>query len=212
MTPSPSDGHGQDRRAWNGVSVMRRRVGGFTLIELLVVVAIIAMLISILVPAFSRFRVMSKRTACMSNMRSIGQALQAYLDVNNDYWPYASHMVSIETDPNMRAISDVLASEIRGGREVFLCPADRITETEDPNDLGKTYYETEKTSYEWDLVKAFNGAKRGKDKLGLVKNLGAENVPVLQDWECFHGGKEKTQSTVFLFADLSVRPDDFPVE
>jgi len=191
---------------------MRRRVGGFTLIELLVVVAIIAMLISILVPAFSRFRVMSKRTACMSNMRSISQALQAYLDVNNDYWPYASHMISIEEDPNRRAISDVLANEVRGGREVFKCPADRIMA--DPNDLGKTYYEREKTSYEWDVTALLNGAKRGKDPTeGFVQGVGGwDRVPLMQDWECFHGGQEKPQSMVVLFADLSVRPDDYAVK
>ncbi len=189
---------------------MRSRSGGFTLIELLVVVAIIAMLISILMPAISKFRVMSKRTACMANLHSIGQALEAYLSNNNDYWPYASYMISVEEDPNRQAISEVLKHEIRSVKKVFQCPADRITA--DPNSLGKTYFETEKTSYEWDIVGAFNGVKHGKDVISLTQTLGPAYVPLMQDWECFHGGEGKTKSIVIMYADLSVRADDYAVE
>lgn len=51
---------------------------GFTLIELLVVVAIVALLISILMPALGRAREQSKQTYCMNNMRQIGIALLTY--------------------------------------------------------------------------------------------------------------------------------------
>jgi prepilin-type N-terminal cleavage/methylation domain-containing protein len=189
---------------------MRTRQNGFTLIELLVVVSIIALLISILLPAFSKFRVMSKRTACMANLHSVGQGMEAYLSVNNDYWPLASHMLSVETDPNMRPISEVMKSEIRSVTKVFQCPADRITA--DPNNLGKTYFEIEKTSYEWDITGTFNGVKRGKDAISVSGALPPSHIPLMQDWECFHGGEDTTKSVVIMYADLSVRPDDTLVE
>ena len=53
---------------------------GFTLIELLVVIAIIAVLLSILMPAMRRVKEMARESACKSNLRSIGLALQMYLD------------------------------------------------------------------------------------------------------------------------------------
>lgn len=54
------------------------RHAAFTLIELLIVIAIIGLLVSILVPALSRAREMSRRTLCGSNLRQFGISLLQY--------------------------------------------------------------------------------------------------------------------------------------
>ena len=55
-----------------------RRSKGFTLVELLVVIGIIALLVSILLPAMNRAREAAQRTACLSNIRQLGTAFRIY--------------------------------------------------------------------------------------------------------------------------------------
>lgn len=59
----------------------------FTLIELLVVVAIIALLISILLPSLSRARELSKRLVCASNAKGMGTSFKIYSNDNQEHWP-----------------------------------------------------------------------------------------------------------------------------
>jgi prepilin-type N-terminal cleavage/methylation domain-containing protein len=64
-----------------------RQHAGFTLVELLVVIGIIALLISMLLPALNRARDAAGRTVCMSNLRQLGVAMQAYLTDNGGHQP-----------------------------------------------------------------------------------------------------------------------------
>ncbi len=69
------------------VSLSLSREKGFTLVELLVVIGIIAVLISVLLPALSKAREAGRRTACASNLRQIILAHQMYLNDFKDYTP-----------------------------------------------------------------------------------------------------------------------------
>lgn len=60
----------------------RRLISALTLVEMLVVIAIMALLMAILLPATSKSREAARRTVCMSNLRSIGQALYTYAHNN----------------------------------------------------------------------------------------------------------------------------------
>lgn len=59
----------------------------FTLVELLVVIGIIAVMISMLLPALNRVRSQSQQTACASNLRVWGQALHTYAAENKGKMP-----------------------------------------------------------------------------------------------------------------------------
>jgi len=64
------------------------RRSGFTLIELLVVVAIIALLISILLPSLGRAREQAKKAYCANNLGQFGRALQLYAGEYKYFCPH----------------------------------------------------------------------------------------------------------------------------
>ena len=58
----------------------------FTLIELLIVIAILAILVSILMPALGSARAKARNLGCMNAMKALGTAGIMYANTNNEAW------------------------------------------------------------------------------------------------------------------------------
>jgi prepilin-type N-terminal cleavage/methylation domain-containing protein len=79
-----------------------RRRAGFTLVELLVVIGIIAVLISLLLPALNKAREAAKKTQCLSNLHQIHVMLVMYAGANKDQVPLG-YSASVASGTSMSA-------------------------------------------------------------------------------------------------------------
>jgi len=98
---------------------IRRNAMGFTLIELLVVVVVIGLLIGLSIPAISQALMLSKRTACASNMRQIGMAMTLYANENEGWLPTSSHTSASQSW--IFQLQDYMGGSFDKAR---LCPSD----------------------------------------------------------------------------------------
>lgn len=96
-------------------SAPRAQRPAFTLIELLVVVAIIALLISILLPSLNNARKQARNVVCQTNLRELGKAYVIYLTEQEDRFA--------RYDPGTNGtFFDVLRPIVSEVDDLMICP------------------------------------------------------------------------------------------
>ncbi|XOV75417.1 MAG: type II secretion system protein [Phycisphaerales bacterium] len=117
------------------------RARAFTLIELLVVVAVIAILVSVLLPALSRSRDAARAAVCTGNLRQMGLLTRAFATSNDGLTPALG--VPWGRDPYWAIVLLQDSERVGDGpadlyhEDSFLvCPT---TDALEPADLTRTY-------------------------------------------------------------------------
>ena len=165
----------------------------FTLIELLVVMVVIAVLASLLLPAFSKAKEAGRATACLSNLRQIGIALQLYTQDNNNRLPimrdksFDTNAPATNTLPSV----DVVLSNQLGSVKVLKCPSDR-----------RQVYEQTGSSYSWNSL--LNG-QDAEHLTVLTINFDPHQIPVFFDKDAFHSARGEKRGVNYLYADGHIR-------
>ena len=100
-----------------------RRRAGFTLIELLVVISIIALLISMLLPALGQAKATAKQSQCANNLRQLAIAQHSYSPDNDEMFvPSWSNTSQNGTQWFHLNWSRNLFDYVARSREIYRCP------------------------------------------------------------------------------------------
>jgi prepilin-type N-terminal cleavage/methylation domain-containing protein len=124
---------GADERApMRPVHFIMPRRGAFTLLELLVVVSIIAIIVSITLPAIAGAQAAARRVKCLANLKGIGLAVEVYLNDHEQVLPYAlplddSRVYGSLPGAHPASPDSILATfgPMMDSPEVLICPSDR---------------------------------------------------------------------------------------
>lgn len=92
-------------RRLRSIKSVARKCMAFTLVELLVVIGIIALLVSILLPALNGARQEALSVECLSNLRQCGQYLYIYANQNGGYFPQMYLSVTAEFPRNKGSVN-----------------------------------------------------------------------------------------------------------
>ncbi len=155
----------------------------FTMVELLVALAVIAVLAGLITPVALNAKREARRAGCLTKLRGMGVALEAYLSDHSGVYPELEMGRDSESE-EVPVLERALEPYVSGA-EAFHCPAD-----------GE-FYEKTGSSYFWNNTQ--NGLRRHQLNL-MGKRQRLDIVPLIFDKEAFHPGSKGVN---FLYADQS---------
>jgi prepilin-type N-terminal cleavage/methylation domain-containing protein/prepilin-type processing-associated H-X9-DG protein len=184
---------------------------GFSLPELLVVIAVIAILISILLPTIRRVRAASARVVCAAHLADLGRAFQMYLSDSKGRVPQVNALPlrkpPLTGDPS---VLDVFGPYVKGSKEIWRCPSDTPLNTDSTfPSSADSYFAAYGLSYEYNSwLNSLHGGGTFSDALSVASrppHLVSQNkFRIFNDFSHFHGKPGETGNMNFLFADWHV--------
>ncbi len=144
-----------------------KRTKGFTLVELLVVVAIIALLVSILLPTLGRAKELAKQALCGANLNGIGKGILIYQSESDDTPPWIESSswntatgtnATSATTPTTLSPTALMFLIVRSNQPpaIFSCPSDdNAIKMKSPKDSNGDYY--------WDFYDADSDTPTPRD-------------------------------------------------
>jgi prepilin-type N-terminal cleavage/methylation domain-containing protein/prepilin-type processing-associated H-X9-DG protein len=153
--------------------LLRRAYHGFTLVELMVVVAIIALLISILLPSLAKAREQAKATVCGTQLKGIFSALYMYAQDNRDQLPNFNEWWINRGRVERGFWSDRLMPYVRDAK-IYLCPADQRPDWHmlDPVQVLAFTYQNTVTSMTGRIGDPVYNKRGGEIKMAPVSYVG----------------------------------------
>jgi prepilin-type N-terminal cleavage/methylation domain-containing protein/prepilin-type processing-associated H-X9-DG protein len=169
---------------------MRSRIQiAFTLVELLVVIAVIAILAALLLPVIARSKEHGRSTACLSNLRQLGIALQLYVQDNENKMPVMQDAL-VGVPPTNGTMDGVLSNYL-GNVRVLFCPSD-----------NKQLFVQTGSSYAWNFL--VNG--QDAEHLNIFSiDFDPHSIPLAFDKEPFHAAIGTGRGINFLYADGHIK-------
>lgn len=110
-----------------------KKLKAFTLVELLVVISIIALLLSILMPALGRVKEQARSVVCRTNLKSITLAAMLWSEDNDNWtpphsWAWANPKGADESHgfagyPNPGSLESYTATDRDKSKNLYACPS-----------------------------------------------------------------------------------------